>query len=131
MRTIKLLNGNSVSAFALLCFFACGTAANAFPAFAKKEKKPCAYCHIRPAGGGPRNPAGLWYKKHGLSFDGYTPEAAKIEADAMPKTEAAGGKKTSLPKGKPAKKSSPLKGKMGIKPATGPGKKMSVPKKKD
>ncbi|MBC7807830.1 MAG: hypothetical protein H7145_16985 [Akkermansiaceae bacterium] len=64
---------------ALTVLFA-GKAAQAFPAFSQKEKKPCLYCHVNPGGGGKRNAAGLWYKNHALSFAGYTPEKANAEA---------------------------------------------------
>ena len=42
--------------------------ATAFPPFAQKEKKPCAYCHVNPQGGGKRNYRGLYYKAHNLMF---------------------------------------------------------------
>jgi hypothetical protein len=48
-------------------------AAWALPKFAQKEDKPCSYCHVKPSGGGKRNPAGAWYEAHGFSLKGYTP----------------------------------------------------------
>jgi hypothetical protein len=46
-------------------------AAFAKPAFAEKEKKPCGYCHVNPAGGGARNARGIYYQTHNFSFEGY------------------------------------------------------------
>ncbi len=51
----------------------------AMPTFAAREAKECAYCHIDPAGGGPRNPRGNWYEEHGYSFEGFD-EAAIMQA---------------------------------------------------
>jgi hypothetical protein len=42
--------------------------ASALPAYAAKEGKPCGYCHVNPAGGGPRNAKGKQYEAHGHSF---------------------------------------------------------------
>lgn len=53
---------------ALSALAAASGAAQAFPAFTNKEAKPCAYCHINPKGGGPRNYRGAYYKKNSLSF---------------------------------------------------------------
>lgn len=53
--------------------------AQAFPKFARKEMKPCGYCHINPAGKGPRNAVGIWYDKHNFSFDGDFTEAKAEE----------------------------------------------------
>lgn len=49
-------------------------AAHAKPEYAQKENKNCAYCHIDPAGGGPRNPRGIYYQMHNYSFEGYDEE---------------------------------------------------------
>jgi len=54
--------------------------AQAFPAYAKKENKPCSFCHVNPQGGGKRNAAGLYYKAHGLSLVGYKPAATPTPA---------------------------------------------------
>ena len=43
--------------------------ANARPPYAAKEQKPCGYCHVNPAGGGPRNFRGQFYGANGLSFE--------------------------------------------------------------
>ena len=64
----------------------------ATPAFAKKEGVACAYCHIRPQGGGKRNYRGKFYQSHNLSFAGFDDaaeakaagEAIAPEADAKP-----------------------------------------------
>jgi hypothetical protein len=37
--------------------------------FAKKEGKECAFCHMNPRGGGPRNAKGREYEANGYSFD--------------------------------------------------------------
>jgi hypothetical protein len=62
-------------------------ASHAKPEFAKKEMKMCGYCHINPAGGGPRNPKGVYYAMHDKSFKGLPPEykllwKMKIDAPA-------------------------------------------------
>jgi hypothetical protein len=49
-------------------------ASHAKPEFAKKEMKMCGYCHVNPAGGGPRNPKGVYYAMHDKSFKGLAPE---------------------------------------------------------
>ncbi|HZT40572.1 MAG TPA: hypothetical protein VFA07_00200 [Chthonomonadaceae bacterium] len=45
--------------------------AEAKPEYAAKEGKPCSYCHVNPAGGGPRNARGIYYAMHDHSFAGY------------------------------------------------------------
>ncbi len=42
--------------------------ASALPAYAAKEGKACGYCHVNPAGGGPRNAMGKKYEAGGHSF---------------------------------------------------------------
>jgi hypothetical protein len=42
--------------------------AQALPAYAAKEGKPCGYCHVNPAGGGPRNARGKQYQANGHKF---------------------------------------------------------------
>jgi hypothetical protein len=79
-------------------------AAQAFPKFSTKEKKPCSYCHVNPAGGGPRNAAGKWYKEHGLSFAGYTPQAAASPAAKPSAKPSPAAKKPSPAPKKPAPK---------------------------
>ncbi|MBM3242612.1 hypothetical protein FJZ31_40645 [Candidatus Poribacteria bacterium] len=38
------------------------------PEFAAREGKTCDFCHIDPAGGGPRNPVGQVFEKNGYKF---------------------------------------------------------------
>ena len=45
-----------------------GPTAFAKPEFAKKEGKDCAFCHVNPRGGGPRNDKGNEYQKNGFKF---------------------------------------------------------------
>lgn len=71
------LAGAFASALIGLSAFSSAKPAEAFPKFATKEKKPCGFCHVNPAGKGPRNVAGIWYDKHNFSFEGYTPEKAE------------------------------------------------------
>lgn len=59
--------------------------------FAAREGKLCRFCHIDPAGGGPRNPVGQLYEKNGYQFpEDFDPatwrQAAKREAN-IPKTD--------------------------------------------
>jgi hypothetical protein len=42
--------------------------ATALPAYAAKEGKACGYCHVNPAGGGPRNAKGKQYEANGHKF---------------------------------------------------------------
>ena len=42
--------------------------AGALPAYAAKEGKPCGYCHVNAAGGGPRNDKGKAYETNGHKF---------------------------------------------------------------
>lgn len=42
--------------------------AAALPAYAAKEGKPCGYCHVNPAGGGPRTDKGKAYEANGHKF---------------------------------------------------------------
>ena len=81
-----------------------GQPAHAFPAYSQKEKKPCLYCHVNPSGGGKRNAAGIWYKKHALSFAGYTPEKAAAEAGISATPSKPAAKPTPKLKASPAKK---------------------------
>lgn len=97
MRTLKIINIISALTLTGLAILFGGNAAHAFPAFATKEKKPCAYCHVNPKGAGKRTVAGDWYKAHKLSFVGYKPAGA-APAKPAPKKPA---------KPAPAKKPSP------------------------
>jgi hypothetical protein len=42
--------------------------AEARPAYSQREGKDCAFCHVNPRGGGPRNAKGEEYQKNGLTF---------------------------------------------------------------
>ena len=39
--------------------------AAATPAYAAQTKKACGFCHVNPAGGGPRTTAGTKFEKNG------------------------------------------------------------------
>lgn len=54
----------------------CTGTAQAKPAYARKEKKECGFCHTNPAGGGARNARGMYYETHNLSFAGFTEPGA-------------------------------------------------------
>lgn len=63
----------------LLLYLIASPKAAALPKFAQREKKPCAFCHVKPAGGGRRNAAGHWYETHCFSFRGYRPKQARSQ----------------------------------------------------
>ena len=71
-----------VAASAVVGFVAFTSNAQAKPEYARKEKKACAYCHIKEEGGGPRNPRGVFYAMHAKSFEGYD-EAKVMGANAI------------------------------------------------
>lgn len=50
------------------------TLATAKPEYAKKEGKPCTFCHVK-AGSKELNDAGKYYKEHNHSLEGYKAEA--------------------------------------------------------
>lgn len=50
------------------------TLATAKPEYAKKEGKPCTFCHVK-AGSKEINDAGKYYKEHNHSLEGYKAEA--------------------------------------------------------
>jgi len=74
----------AIAAFAL--FALAGSAAHAFPKFAKKENVACGYCHTAEGGGGARNFRGVYYKAHKLSFadfdETFESKAAGVEANS-------------------------------------------------
>jgi hypothetical protein len=39
--------------------------AKATPAYAAQTKKACGFCHVNPAGGGPRNATGTKFEQNG------------------------------------------------------------------
>ncbi len=55
------------------------TPATALPAFAAREGEACGFCHLSPAGGGPRNAAGQRYEANGFTFG--APEAPESSQD--------------------------------------------------
>jgi tetratricopeptide (TPR) repeat protein len=76
-----------LAATALVAIGAVGSApVKAFPPFAQKEGKPCAYCHVNPNGGGKRNYRGLYYKAHNLTFAEFddAAEAKKASVEVGP-----------------------------------------------
>jgi hypothetical protein len=64
------------SAVALALVFMSASFAAALPDYAAEENKPCSYCHVDPAGSGPRNARGQYYEAHDFSFAGFAEEAS-------------------------------------------------------
>jgi spore maturation protein CgeB len=64
MRLLKVLIAISISCGFLL------TLATAKPEYAKKEGKPCTFCHVK-LGSKELNDAGKYYKAHDHSLQGY------------------------------------------------------------
>jgi len=64
MRLLKILFAVSVLSGALL------SVATAKPEYAKKEGKPCTFCHVK-MGSKELNDAGKYYKEHDHSLKGY------------------------------------------------------------
>ena len=64
MRLLKVLIAISISCGFLL------TLATAKPEYAKKEGKPCTFCHVK-MGSKELNDAGKYYKAHDHSLEGY------------------------------------------------------------
>jgi formylglycine-generating enzyme required for sulfatase activity len=50
--------------------------------YARKEGKPCVYCHVNPKGGGDRNEKGIAYAKNGHSFS--VPFVAETDPKTLP-----------------------------------------------
>ena len=68
MKTI-LVGSTVLAAFVLLAgMVAAPRSASALPAYAAKEGKPCGFCHVNPAGGGPRTAKGKAYEANGHKF---------------------------------------------------------------
>jgi hypothetical protein len=68
MKTV-LVGSTVLAVFVLLAsMVAVPRSASALPAYAAKEGKPCGYCHVNPAGGGPRNAKGKAYEANGHKF---------------------------------------------------------------
>jgi hypothetical protein len=64
MKLLKALFAVSVLSGALL------SVATAKPEYAKKESKPCTFCHVK-MGSKELNDAGKYYKEHDHSLKGY------------------------------------------------------------
>jgi hypothetical protein len=64
MRLLKVLIAISISCGFLL------TLATAKPEYAKKEGKPCTFCHVK-MGSKELTDAGKYYKDHNHSLEGY------------------------------------------------------------
>jgi len=57
------------------------------PEFAAREDKECSFCHLDPAGGGPRNPVGKVYEENGYEFPkDFDPEAVMEQIEELAKT---------------------------------------------
>ncbi len=70
MRLLKVLFAVAILSGSLL------TLANAKPEYAKKEGKPCTFCHVK-MGSKDLNDAGKYYKEHNHSLEGYKPAESK------------------------------------------------------
>ncbi len=68
-RTIIVGASAALAAAVLLAgLVAAPRSATALPAYSQKEGKACGYCHVNPAGGGPRNAKGQQYEANGHKF---------------------------------------------------------------
>ena len=71
MRKLNLITAAMAGCFAVSALAALTVApapAQATPAYAAQEKKACSYCHVNPAGGGPRNATGKKFEANGHKF---------------------------------------------------------------
>ncbi len=75
--------------------------AEAYPAFARKEKKACEYCHLRARGGEGWGFRGLYYRGHKNAFTGFKEEAEAKKAGVKPGAVGADAKPTKPYTGKP------------------------------
>ncbi len=91
----------SIAIFTICCSFILGTgqffAANAKPAFARREGKMCDYCHLNPGGGGARGFRGLYYAKHKFSFAGFDEKKEAAKAGVKPGSVGKATKPTKKP----------------------------------
>jgi hypothetical protein len=56
------------------------------PEFAARENKECAFCHLDPAGGGPRNPIGQIFEDNYFEFpEDFDPEAVMQQVEEVEK----------------------------------------------
>ena len=81
--------------------------AEAYPAFAKKEKKACAYCHLNPRGGKGWGFRGLYYDGHKRSFNGFKEEIEAQKAGVKPNSMGLDAKPTKPYTGKAEAPQSP------------------------
>lgn len=91
--------------------FSGGQKSEAFPPFVQKEGKPCAYCHVKAAGGGARNYRGQYYKANGLTFANFddAAEAKKAGVEVGPEpTPPPKSQTTAKPAETPAEKKETL-----------------------
>jgi hypothetical protein len=69
--TRAIVIGGSVALAAAVLFagsIGAPRSASALPAYSQKEGKACGYCHVNPAGGGPRTAKGKQYQANGHKF---------------------------------------------------------------
>lgn len=74
--------------------------AQARPQYARKEKKPCGYCHLNPKGGGARGFRGIFYQANGLSLKKFNETVQAKKAGVKPKAMGQATKPTKPYKGK-------------------------------
>ena len=67
----------------MLAIGAIPVAAN--PAWTKKERKQCVYCHVGAWDSGKYTEAGQYYKSHEFSFNGYVPKGDAGKAQVSDK----------------------------------------------
>ena len=68
--------------------------AEAYPTFAKKEKKACAYCHLKASGGEGWGFRGLYYRGHKNSFAGFKEADEAKKAGVKPNATGDAAKPT-------------------------------------
>ena len=77
MRTLNFL-------FIVLAIFCFVFDVAARPEYAAQEEKECSFCHLDPAGGGPRNPVGQVFEGNYFEFpEDFDPEAIMVEAEEI------------------------------------------------
>lgn len=68
--------------------------AEAYPKFARKEKKSCAYCHLSEGGGDARGFRGLYYDGHKDSFKAFKEVVEAKKAGVKPNAMGKASKPT-------------------------------------
>lgn len=82
------MNRLAVTAYTAIFVTATGTlVAEARPAYARNEQKPCGYCHVRAGGGGERGFRGMYYGANGLSFNQFDEKREALIAGLAPDTD--------------------------------------------